>query len=264
MRAENIAKLGKGDIIVANYPGSGNSWFSSLCLHLGIFYVSGYDELLVDQFSKHTIIVDDVRRQHVDILQQREILCACYDESLRLINTHENPQAFVLGKQKAVLIVRDGRDAVLSYYYWKRNFAGLEISLTDYLRGTPATPPPAYGWAYFNANWLNAIPNEQCHLFFFERGKQQPREEIQRLLAFLGISRTAAQIDVAIEQSSYSTMQEREKASLKQLGLDQRVARVMRQGKIDAWREELTPEMLATFSGFPAKILKSFGYSAVT
>ncbi|MDY6864105.1 MAG: sulfotransferase domain-containing protein [Thermodesulfobacteriota bacterium] len=267
MRNENIKLLGSNDVIIANYPGSGSSWFSSLFISLGIFYVTGYDEILLDTHSQKTKLVDNSRRYHVPILKNRDIINPSYREKIRIINTHEMPRKFHNSMtRKVILIVRDGRDSILSTYNYKKNFENLgKISFLEYLKGNNGSwPEPAMGWAYYNFSWLNTLNKERLHVIQFENCRKQTHKEITAMLTFLGIERTYQEIDYAVNKSSYENMRKLEQESLKKEGKNTETQKFMRKGKLGGWRDIYTEEMLQTFSGLPDKALRKFGYEAIS
>lgn len=263
MLEANKAFLSSRDVIVANYPGSGASWFSSLFIWLDLFYISGYDEQLVDTHSRVTKIVGERRRNHLDALRNRDSLCATSPDDIRVISTHETPQFFGNAiEQKVVLLVRDGRDAVVSHYHAKNVIDDLNVTLVEYLGGDGGKwPAPAYGWAFYNCAWLKHVPPTRLCLVKFEDCKREPERELSRILEFLEVSRSPATISRAIAESSYERMAGQEDAALQSLGEGYSQPRIMRGGKPGGWKNNVDCDAIAhRFHGFPRKALDLFGY----
>ncbi len=287
MREENRRLLTAEDVIFAVHPGSGTSWIGSLLITLGVFYVSGHHEVLVNGQDQKTggwiednqpllpgrtaegpgagsarplLPVAEMVR-HNPILHSRERRNPGYREALRVIQTNDSPRRFTRPiKQKVILLIRDGRDTVISLYHWFRNFTDLDLPLADYLSGNSgAWPAPAMSWAFFNLSWLKAVDHRRLHVVRFEGCREEPRRSTRDLLAFLGLERSDRAIDLAIEESSYGSMRKMEDrlASSKS---DRPGVRVMRKGQIGEWRGVLDTEMLETFSGLPVQALEKFGY----
>jgi hypothetical protein len=160
-----------------------------------------------------------------------------------------------------LLLVRDGRDAVLSLYHHYVNFSDLDAPLLDYLTGNDgAFAPPPVSWAFAAMSWMGSIPRERLHVLTFEACKERPLEEFRRMLAFLEVERTDAEIQAAIDASSYRAMRRQESAAIEARGETIGSGRIMRKGTTGQWREVYTEEMLATFAGMPRRALKALGY----
>jgi len=280
MRAENRTLLGPHDVVLATHPGSGASWIGTLLVHLGVFYVSGHNELLVDRESQRTTgewVEDEELRfpglattgsrdqqQHLPVLEARDHLHASYREPCRVIKTNRSAVGWT-PPTRVVLLVRDGRDAVLSLYHNLRSFGGLDVPLPEFLRGRDsAWPPPAMSWGFACLSWLGSIASERLHVVKFEACRERPLEEFRALLGFLGTPRTDAEIEHAMTESSYERMRRVESAEIERRGDSIGRGRVMRKGQVGEWREVYTEEMLRTFTGLPRRALAGFGYPTDT
>jgi hypothetical protein len=280
MKPENRQHVGPRDVVLAAHPGSGTSWIGTLLVHLGVCYVSGEDELLVDRESQSTRRVTekenrplpgaaDGPRHHLGIHAQLDHLPALRDrdkertpwrEPLRVIKTNGSATVWT-PPCRVLFLVRDGRDAVLSLYHANVNFSGLEVPLLDFLTGNGgAWVPPAVSWGFACMSWM-ATPRESLHILKFETCKERPLEEFRSMLAFLGVSRTDDEIRAAIDASSYDAMRRQESSEMQEHGERIGSGHVMRRGTVGQWREVYTDEMLGTFAGMPRRTLAMLGYS---
>lgn len=280
MRPENREHVGPRDIVLAAHPGSGTSWIGTLLVHLGVFYVSGEDELLVDGESQRTLGVAEKQERplpgaveggklrygiqaqldHLPALRDRDKAHPSWREPCRVIKTNQSALEWK-APGRVLLLVRDGRDAVLSLYHHYVNFSDLDAPLLDFLTGNDgAWVPPPMSWAFACMSWLGSTPRERLHVLKFETCKQQPLEEFRSMLAFLGVERSDAEIEAAIEASSYRAMRRQESAAVEERGAGIGSGRIMRKGSVGQWREVYSEEMLRTFSGMPRRALAELGY----
>ena len=283
MRPENRPFVSPDDVLLAAHPGSGRSWISTLLTHLDVCVLATDDERLVDQTSqasggwfpeaergpaylgdaaserRRSVLVADQER-HLPQRAARHARTSPYPETLRVLETHRAPLDWT-PPGRVVLLVRDGRDAVLSLYHNLKSFSGLEASLEQYLSGNDgAWLQPARAWAFFCMGWLGAVSDEHLHVLRFESAREDPRAEFSALLRFLRIERDAADLDRAIEESSYRRMRTLETEAIASEGDTIGKGRVMRAGKVEGWRAELSKELLGTFEGMPSRALRRFGY----
>ncbi len=285
MNPANRARLVAGDVLLAAHPGSGGTWIAALLVHLGVFYAAGDEELLAEGGAQRTEGRLDAaprlpgpargaaappehaglaaQREQVPVLRDRARATAAFREPLRVVQTG----AAALGwspPQRVVLLVRDGRDALLSLYHALRGFGGLDVPLAEFLGGRAgAWLPPARSWAVAVSSWTAAIPAERLHVLRFESCRERPQAELRALLGFLGVAREDAALERAIEAASYRSMRAEEERELAARGAAQG-PRVMRRGQVGEWRALYTEAMLATFRGLPRRVLERFGYEVGT
>ncbi|MBI1381255.1 MAG: hypothetical protein GC161_09210 [Planctomycetaceae bacterium] len=275
MRPENRARLGANDVVLASHPGSGTHWIATLLVELGIFYASGHDELLLDRSTQRTggwqgpssdatPAGSGLSRPGLDPIERRRRLpqlardgaaSVSFREPLRVVLTNHSALGQAV-EQPVVLLVRDGRDALLSLYHHLRSFGGLECDFGTFLEGNRgAWPPPAFSWGVSTWSWVGAIPSSRLFALRFEDARADPEGCFGRLLAFLGVERTQEELRRAIDASSYDAMRRREDE-----GAGGGTARVMRKGRVGEWRDVYDSEQLARFRGLPTRVLAHFGY----
>lgn len=281
MRPENRARLTAEDVVLASHPGSGTSWIGTLLVELGLFYASGHDEVLLDESQQATggwleaeppsapdrglprpTMTRAERAKRLTKLHGRDEREGPFREPLRIVLSNDSALGWS-PPGRVILLVRDGRDAVLSLYHHLRDFAGLELDLVRFLAGDGgAFPEPARAWAFATLSWLGAIPEERLHLIRFEDARERPAEVFGGLLRFLGVERDEAELGAAIEASSYGSMREREERGLAEGGEERAVrpARVMRSGRVEGWRSELSADQSEEFWRLAGRVLEQVGY----
>ena len=158
------------------------------------------------------------------------------------------------------MLVRDGRDAVISYYHWLCNFSDLSIDLDEFLRdgGGHTSKPPAQEWADFYDGWCSYLNSDSTCVVRFEDMRNNPLEEIQRFCAFLGVSRPVDSILAAIDECSYSSMRAKEKEAVSESNSGE--AMIMRRGEVGEWRSVLQGESLERFDHQAGAVLARLGY----
>jgi hypothetical protein len=159
----------------------------------------------------------------------------------------------VFPDKKTILLIRDGRDCLLSYFHWLRYFADYQGDFNQFLSDTKyQTPHQAF--AQYYADWLEARQGN-IHLVRFEDVRANPCAEIKNLLKFIGCERDNEQIDLAINESSYQKMREHENTVS-----GNSEARIMRKGKVGGWKEEMTDAQLLTLGPAFWKVMNENGY----
>ena len=97
------------DIYLVSYPRSGNTWISFLITNVVKLYLNLNIE--VNFFNMHTFIPD--------IHQSRDIPIALqFPPFRRIIKSHSSYNPFY---KNIFLLVRDPRDVMVSYYYFRKN-----------------------------------------------------------------------------------------------------------------------------------------------
>ncbi len=167
--------------------------------------------------------------------------------------------------KRVILLARDPRDvAVSQYFQWKfrikptkvaiNNYPpqGSEISLFDFVMGNNGGSMQAVT-NYLNLWAAEMGAMEHFHLLRYEDLRARPREELRRLLDFMHIAATDAQVDAAVNYSSYENMKKMEGAQQFRLAGGRMMPRdkdnpdsfKVRKGKVGGYRDYFTDEEVA-------------------
>ncbi len=166
-----------------------------------------------------------------------------------------------------LVFVRDPRDAIYSLY--RRHYAA-NLSFIEYLGRPDVWPdhfpgmfhlPPAETWAAWHAFWLGMATVMNVKFVRFETMRANPLENVREVLAFLGVSRTEADIERALAGSSF----ERARAAMEQCaGPGGRPFQTARRGKVGEWKETYGAGALRYFAGPANHVMRTLGYEAIT
>jgi hypothetical protein len=236
------------DVLIASYPRSGSTWVRFLLT-----------EILTQQPAEWPLVnrVIPDAGAHGDAP-------ALLSGGGRVIKTHDR---FLGPCRRAVYIVRDVRDVVLSEYRWELR-DGVRRTLDEQIDLTLAsgTPMSLFGsWRDHVAYWLDSDAARRGELLVvkFEDFRRDPRAKLRELLGFLGLEASDAKIDAAIQNNSVERMREREGRALNAgiSGGDPRYPWIG-QGAVMGWRSKLTPEQAERLEAGVGDVLARLGYPA--
>jgi Sulfotransferase domain len=189
----------------------------------------------------------------------------------RLIQTH---QPWRREYKRAILLVRDVRDVVLSDYAWDESLGlnkhlditGFDGYLVPWLKGETQTPG-AGSWQNNVYSWLDSplASNGNLLLIRFEDMRRNPEESLVRMVEFLGVPADLKSIRDAISNNSLEKMRAKEDSSKKydaqnlgrKLGEEHRF---VRKGSAGGWRDRLTDAQAQLIEKYAEKSLARLGY----
>ena len=206
---EQFDKLQRADIVVVSFGKSGRTWLRVMISHLfRVMYdlpenaVLGFDNFhnLNKSVPKTFFTHDNYIK---DFTGDRHSKAPFYDK-------------------RVILLARDPRDvAVSQFFQWKfrikptkvaiNNYPpqGSDISLYDFVMGDNGGSMQAVT-DYLNL-WAKEVSNmEHFHLLRYEDLRARPREELRQMLDFMEIEATEAQVNAAVDYSSYENMKKME------------------------------------------------------
>lgn len=242
--AANASQLLPTDIVVYGYPGSGASLLGNLLLESGLGYLDPYTETLE---SRASVASSEARRSyrtrlsasaHVDGGGPRNV-----SRDRLWVKTHEGPEAFPVVPTTVVILVRDPRDAVRSYYEFRRTF-GKERETRPFalfLRHGPDGSPAATDWARFHEAWFGLASAKLVSVRFEDLKADMPAAFIELVRRTTSVELDPDMVARACARSSFSSMRAHEDA----VADDDR--RLMRRGLVDEWREWWSAEYASTF-----------------
>lgn len=206
---EQYTTLQRADIVFVSFGKSGRTWLRVMISHLfRLKYALPENAILsFDNFHNMNRAIPKTFFTHDNYIKD-------------YIGNYDNKAPFY--DKRVVLMARDPRDvAVSQFFQWKfrlkpnkvliNNYPSRdeEISLYDFVMGDTGG-----GMAevvdYLNV-WAHEVDKvEHFHLLRYEDLRAQPNEKLRDLLEFIQVDATQAEIDGAVEYSSYENMKKME------------------------------------------------------
>ena len=238
------------DAFIASYPRSGNTWLRFVLFDILVSgQTSGFDEV------NHIIAEVGLHQPAMKLLPGEG----------RLIKTHE---AYRKQYQKAIYLVRDVRDVVLSEFAYQKALGWVPDDFEDFLgRFLHGGVNPFSPWHEHVPGWVNSplagTPN--FLLIRFEELRRNTEQVLNRVLDFLGVMVDPQVVRDAIANNTVKKMQEKEQRS-PQLSdtapkpTSSEESRFIRSGSVGGWRNRLTQAQVERIEQYAGKILAQMGY----
>lgn len=232
----------QGDIFIAGYPRSGNTWTQSLISGL-LFGIE--TQFLSDKLAQE--IVPDV---HARKYYKRF-------GKINFFKTHDLPQKF---HRKVIYIVRDGRDAMTSYYFFNKNL-GNDFTLDEMVREGVGIVPSK--WYYHAMKWIENPHDAEIIYIRYEDLILNPEKELKRICDFAQLDRSLEIIRRTIDGNKFELM----KIKSQQYGgvghkdwLGEKGEKFFRKGKIGDYKNHFTNQLIEFFNNEAKKELTHFNY----
>ena len=217
---------------MASYPRSGSTWLRFLLLELLTDASAGFNQ---------------VNRMIPDVGGHRG--CQALLAGGRLIKTHE---AYRSVYRKAVYIVRDVRDVVLSEFEYENSRRRIGEDFDTFLMLSLGANVNGYGsWQEHLVSWIDSplAGSGRLLLIRFEELKSRTEDTLAEVTDFLGIEADRAAIRRAIANNSLQRMREKEDQVPVIDGYSTRKtngngSRFIGRGSIGGWRARLSDEQV--------------------
>jgi alcohol sulfotransferase len=206
---EQFDKLQSADVVVVSFGKSGRTWLRVMISHLfRVMYQLPENAILgFDNFHNLNRAVPKIFFTHDNYIKD---FTGDFDSKKPFYN------------KRVVLLARDPRDvAVSQFFQWKfrikpskvaiNNYPpqGSDISIFDFVMGDNGGGMKAVT-DYLNLWAAEADKVSAFHLLRYEDLRSNTREELRRLLDFMQVDATEAQVEAAVEYSSYENMKKME------------------------------------------------------
>jgi len=235
----SINNTNEKDIFIAGYPKSGNTWMQNLICGL-LFGIE--TSLLPDKLTQE--LVPDV---HAKKFYKRF-------GTINFFKTHDLPKK---NMRRVIHLVRDGRDVMASYY--AMNIAmGKKMTLNDMIVDGKDMYPVS--WHEHCRQWLNNPFNADILIVKYEDLLTDTFNQLKRIVAFSGITRSDDIINRAILGNSFDEMKRKEK----EYGWDNKSWNpekdFIRKGKMGSYVNEIPEDLVEIFESKSKAELKYFNY----
>lgn len=225
-----IDDIRPNDIIVAGYPKSGNTWMQTLVSGL----VFGVNTNYLPPTLANELVVD---------VHTRNFYKRFNNEAY--FKSHNVPQK---NYKNVIYIVRDGRDAMVSYFAMNTKL-GMNVSMDEMIIDGKGIFPCK--WHEHVRSWVDNPFNANMIIIKYEDLIRNPIDEMNKICDFIGVIRSSDEINQVIAGSSFEKAVE--KASkfnrLGHMSWDRGNAiDFYRKGKIGSYKDDMKIELLEYFN----------------
>jgi len=231
------------DIFIASYPKSGITWTRFVLFEMLSGMPAGFKSTnrLMTGIGQHT--------QGLRLLPGGG----------RLIGTHEQ---YRKEYRRAIYVVRDARDVVLSEYAFLKALDYFEGDLDQYISTFLLTCGSAYGygpWQRHVSSWLDSpiAGTDNLLLVRYEDLRKEPAPWFTRMAEFLGVAADQEKIRLAIENNSLQKMREKENREPVRVSIK---GRFVRDGAVRGWVSKLSPAQVRLIEEHAGSALLRLGY----
>jgi Sulfotransferase domain len=179
----------------------------------------------------------------------------------RFLSTHEMYRS---DYRKAMYLVRDGRDVLLSEFAYLKALGRFPGELDDFVGAFLRGKVNGFGaWQRHVSSWLDSslASTSEMLLVRFEDLRSNPEEEFFRIADFLGVRVELARLRVAIANNSLERMRAKEDRSPQKASVK---GRFVRSGSMQKWRTELSQNQLRMIDELAGNTLRRLDYPIST
>lgn len=163
-----------------------------------------------------------------------------------------------------ILLVRDLRDSLVSYYRTLVERSSPNLTFSDFLRerNLPKTENYIHGLsqriAFLNSWSINQHRLQALHVVKFEDMRESPDHELRKIISFLKLPKEESSIEYALSGTSIEEMSRLEKTKTQQKS---RPSTKIRSGITKAYRDYFSDSDQKYFQDYiQSHLLDSFGY----
>ncbi len=229
------------DVVLAAYPRSGSTW-----CRFTMF------EILTGRESEFGAVNSGLSGPRV----RATALPVLPDEG-RLLVSHE---AYREEYKKAIYLVRDGRDVLLSEYTFLKALGRFKGDLDQFVITFLQGKANGYSsWRSHVHSWLDSPLAQTPNLLVmrYEDLRSNTHASFQQIVEFLGIKRSSKAIHEAIVNNSLDKMRVKEQLSPQKVSAR---GRFVGNGSMQGWRSRLSPSQLTMINHSAGDALLRLGY----
>lgn len=177
------------DCFVASWPRSGNTWLRYLLFH-ALYPETNWDLPALNS-SMPSVAHPRLGRLLPDLEHQ----------SFRMFKSHETYARYFLAGRVAYL-VRDGRDAISSFFHYRTKLNQRRYTFHEYLDRSLSGKFHYGSWHEHVRGWLEQVDHPSLLIVRYEDLLGDPAQQLKRVLHHFGTTLSDDRIHCAVERSS--------------------------------------------------------------
>jgi hypothetical protein len=225
------------DIFIAGYPKSGNTWFNQM--------VAGLVYGVLASKSQAPFINDLIPDVHQQAAYKRY-------RTPTFFKTHHLPRPEY---RNVVYLLRDGRDAMVSYWHFQRDSLGHDVDFLKMVRDGEVLFPCK--WHDHVAAWMSNPHQARMIVIRYEDLLARPVTEMERFCRFCNLEIDRDFIRLVVENASFKNAQ----AMGQRFSVDDKSwTNFIRRGVAGSHRDEMPAPVLEAFLEQAGDMLRRYHY----
>jgi hypothetical protein len=233
-----IGETRADDVFICGYPKSGNTWFQ----HMVAAVVYGADVELAPDALLNDLVPDIHFRNYY-----RRYGEPCF------FKTHHLPQREY---RRVVYLLRDGRDAMVSYYHHLSAMSG-NVDFYEMVKSGRGLPGR---WHEHVDAYLANPHGADMIVIRYEDLKSDTVGQLRRFCEFSRIARDDAALSRAAQKTTFETMRRKEERVGWETPGWPKDKPFVRRGAVGSFKDEMPPDVLAAFLVDAGRTLNAQGY----
>lgn len=233
------------DLYVVSFPKSGATWMNFLMANIHLL-MSKDEETKVTFYNVHDYIPD------IHISNKLAEIPTVFP-AFRVIKSHSKYNS---AYKKVILLIRDPRDVMVSYYHFIVNQGLFDGSISEFIRSEK------YGisnWVDHSSKWMDSTPlSTRFYLVKYEDMKADIKHVIKIIYTHCGYDLPEDVLSKAIERSSFDNMRKIEVEY--NYGGRKHNMKFVREGKTKGFGNELSSSDQEHIKKVAGDMMQVFGY----
>ncbi|XP_036601952.1 bile salt sulfotransferase [Trichosurus vulpecula] len=227
------------DVVLVAYPKSGTNWVIEI---ISLIRCKG------DNTWVQSIPIWD-RSPFVETESGQQQLCKEEENGARFYTSHLPtqffPKSYFHSKAKVIYLMRNPRDAVVSFYHFSKatKFYKSTETFSQMLEMFSQGTVPYGSWFDHVRGWLSFRENENFLILTYEELLQDLRRNVDKICHFLGTKLKEEEVNLVLKNASFSVMKDNKMANYSIISddlMDHSQGSMMRKGIAGDWKNYFT------------------------